>query len=96
MFRTGVGWWSPVFCSGAGAIHPCFAPVRGEGHPCFEKVPISIHTTPTRVCRAEVVFLGGVGEISDVPRISQKRQKAHPQTQRSLSTKNDDFLTNRF
>ena len=38
----------------------------------------------------------GVGEFSDVPRISQKPQKAHAQTQGSLSTKNDEFLTNRF
>ena len=88
---------APVRC----CVYPCFAQVQACGQLCFGLVPTMIYgafgCSNSHKFHQSFWFLEvGVGEFSDVPRISKKPQKAHPQTQMSLSTKNDDFLTNRF
>ena len=56
----------PCFAPVWGKVHPCFAPVWGSSQLCFGQVPTMIpgsfrliHTLPTRVTAAKVVFWGG-------------------------------------
>ena len=111
-YRTGAGLCSPVLSHRCGVVFTrVIAPVRCCVHPCY-RTGAGLWSTVlwpgannhlwclwsnSHKFHQSFWFLEvRVGEFSDVPRISQKPQKAHPQTQMSLSTKNDDFLTNRF